>query len=119
MKYSKEIIKGSTKMIILSSLKCKAQYAYEIIGDIERASKSKISFPASTVYSAMKVLESQKLVTQEWEESEGSHLSRKYYQITDEGNQWLEDRIAEWNDYHVNVVNLIEYYGKEGKSASL
>lgn len=115
MKYSKEIIKGSTKMIILYSLLNRKKYPYEIMQEISKNSGGDIVFPASTIYPALNTLEALRLVRFEWIKDSESETQKKYYSITQLGIEWMESREIEWNAYHKHVQNLIRVYKTGGK----
>lgn len=105
MKINKELLKGSTTILILSLLKRKPMYGYEIIKEIELRSSGVFNFKEGTLYPILHTLESNEMVESFWSEGESSR-KRKYYKITDKGNKQLKEKEDEWKLF-TNTVNTI------------
>ncbi|MBO3446128.1 PadR family transcriptional regulator [Clostridium sp. CCUG 7971] len=105
MKINKELLKGSTTILILSLLKRKPMYGYEIIKEIELKSSGVFNFKEGTLYPILHTLESNEMVESFWSEGESSR-KRKYYKITDKGNKQLKEKEDEWKLF-TNTVNTI------------
>lgn len=91
MKVNKELLKGSTVILILSLLERKHMYGYEIIKEIEKHSGGVFAFKEGTLYPILHSLESKGLVESYWTEAEGTRR-RKYYRITDTGKLQLKEK---------------------------
>lgn len=105
MKINKELLKGSTTILILSLLKRKPMYGYEIIKEIELKSSGVFNFKEGTLYPILHTLESNEMVESFWSEGESAR-KRKYYKITDKGNKQLKEKEDEWKLF-TNTVNGI------------
>ena len=105
MKINKELLKGSTTILILSLLKRKPMYGYEIIKEIELRSSGIFNFKEGTLYPILHALESNEMVESFWSEGENSR-KRKYYKITENGNKQLNEKKDEWKLF-TNTVNGI------------
>ncbi|WP_042272217.1 PadR family transcriptional regulator [[Clostridium] dakarense] len=105
MKINKELLKGSTTILILSLLKRKHMYGYEIIKEIELRSSGVFNFKEGTLYPILHTLESNEMVESFWSEGESAR-KRKYYKITDKGNKQLKEKEDEWKLF-TNTVNTI------------
>lgn len=105
MKINKELLKGSTTILILSLLKRKPMYGYEIIKEIELRSSGVFNFKEGTLYPILHTLESNEMVESFWSEGESAR-KRKYYKITDKGNKQLKEKEDEWKLF-TNTVNTI------------
>lgn len=94
MSVNKELMKGSTVILILSLLDQKAMYGYEIAKEIERLSSGLFSMKEGTLYPILHGLESEREVETYWSEAEGR--KRKYYVITQQGRRKLGEKKREW-----------------------
>ncbi|MCR2804112.1 PadR family transcriptional regulator [Paenibacillus soyae] len=105
MKINKELMKGSTVMMILSLLARKDMYGYEMTKEIERTSASVFTLKEGTLYPILHTLESDKLVEAYWQEEGGR--KRKYYRITENGRRQLEEKQQEWSLFRTTVDRVI------------
>ncbi|RIX60172.1 PadR family transcriptional regulator [Paenibacillus nanensis] len=105
MKINKELMKGSTVMLILSLLGRKDMYGYEMTKEIERSSASVFTLKEGTLYPILHTLESEKLVEAYWHEEGGRR--RKYYRITENGRRQLEEKHKEWALFRTTVDRVI------------
>lgn len=105
MKINKELLKGSTTILILSLLKRKPMYGYEIIKEIELRSSGIFNFKEGTLYPILHALENNEMVESFWSEGENSR-KRKYYKITENGNKQLNEKKDEWKLF-TNTINGI------------
>lgn len=88
-----ELRRGTIVLSVLSQLK-EPMYGYNLVSQL---SESGMAVETNTLYPLLRRLESQGLLSSEWDVSEGK--PRKYYVITDEGReiygflrkQWLKN----------------------------
>ena len=106
MKVSKELIKGSTPILVLSLLRRKAMYGYEIIKEIEIKSSGVFNFKEGTLYPILHGFEDNEMVESFWIEGENSR-KRKYYKITDKGIKFLKEREEEWQVFSNTVSKIV------------
>jgi PadR family transcriptional regulator PadR len=106
MKINKELMKGSTTIIILGLLKDKSMYGYEMIKVIEQKSKGIFDFKEGTLYPLLHGLESNGYIESYWQESNEGR-KRKYYRITKAGSNQLEEKKLEWETYKTAVDSCL------------
>ena len=106
MKVNKELLKGSTTILILSLLERKTMYGYEMIKEIEIKSGGVFSFKEGTLYPILHSLEGEGLVEAFWSEEEGAR-KRKYYKITGKGNGQLKEKQEEWKTFRSAVEKVM------------
>jgi len=106
MKVNKELLKGSTTILILSLLERKEMYGYEMIKEIEIKSSGVFSFKEGTLYPILHSLESEGLVEAFWLEGEGTR-KRKYYRITEKGKGQLKEKQEEWKTFRSAVEKVM------------
>lgn len=85
-----EAFKGSIDIMILSVLKKKKSYGYEITKIIKDKSNYEYSIGEGTLYTSLRRLESKKLIKSSWIFEE--ERNRKYYTITEQGSQYLKEK---------------------------
>ncbi|MFF2889703.1 PadR family transcriptional regulator [Paenibacillus sp. NPDC057967] len=105
MKINKELMKGSTVILILSLLGRKDMYGYEMTKEIERSSANVFTFKEGTLYPILHTLEVERMVEAYWNEEGGR--KRKYYRITEEGRRQLEEKHKEWTLFRTTVDRVI------------
>lgn len=107
MRYSKELLKGSTPMLVLSVLKRGDQYGYRIIRELEAASEQAFHTTEGTLYPILHALEKEKLLESYWQEFDGRN--RKYYHLTRKGLRALEEKKEEWESFSHAVAKVLHY----------
>lgn len=105
MKINKELMKGSTVILILSLLDRKDMYGYEMTKEIELKSNGVFALKEGTLYPILHTLEADRMVEAYWSE-EGAR-KRKYYRITDAGRKGLKEKQAEWSLFSGAVNRVI------------
>lgn len=104
MKINKELVKGSSDVLILSVLKHNDLYGYKITRDIQALSNDIFTLGEGTLYPVLHKLEKQKLLTSYWQEVGGRR--RKYYSITIAGKKMLQEKKKEWKVFS-SAVNAV------------
>jgi len=107
MRVSKELVKGSTSLLVLSVIEKKDMYGYQIIRDIELRSEKVFSLNEGTLYPILHSLEKEKFLVSYWEEGESSR-KRKYYRMTDKGRKELSRKREEWRGFSMAVARVAE-----------
>lgn len=97
-KFSKELIKGSTKNLILASLAEGELYGYQIVKEIHRLSGNALDMGEGTVYPTLHSLEKSGLLKSHWVNSENGR-ERKYYKLTRKGRLVLKTAMQEWKEF--------------------
>lgn len=107
MRYSKELLKGSTPTLVLSVLRYKDLYGYKIIRELEIRSENAFEMSEGTLYPILHALEKEKFLESYWMEVDGR--KRKYYHITKKGISELESKKEEWNSFSSNVTKVLSF----------
>ncbi len=94
MKVNKELLKGSTNMLVLSLLEKENMYGYQMIKELSARSNNVFEFQEGTLYPILHNLEEKNFITSYWDNTEVK--KRKYYSITKEGKKHLEEKQKEW-----------------------
>lgn len=111
MKFSSELIKGSTKNIILSVLASEGElYGYQIVKQIKRLSAEALEFGEGSIYPALHSLEKSGLVSSVWVNQENNAPARKYYQLTKKGRRALREGFKEWKSFTSAVDKVYKGY---------
>ena len=87
-----QLKKGVLDVCVLAAIKNEYSYGYKIIKDV----KPFVNLSESTLYTILKRLEEQKMLTVKEAIHEGR--LRKYYRITPTGLKRIEDFIKEWEE---------------------
>ncbi len=107
MKYSKELLKGSTSALVLSVLENKDLYGYRIINELEIRSENAFEMSEGTLYPILHALEKEKYLESYWQEVDGRN--RKYYHITKKGKKELDSKKEEWKSFSTSVNKVLNY----------
>lgn len=104
LKISKELLKGSTSMLVLSLLENENMYGYQMIKELGRKSKELFELKEGTLYPILHALEQKNYITSYWDETGGK--KRKYYSITKDGKKHLKEKKEEWESFS-NGINQV------------
>ena len=96
---SKQLIAASTKPLILTILDKNESYGYDIIQKVNELSGGELEWSDGMLYPVLYKMDQDGLVQTRWEMSDnGRH--RKYYSLTEKGEQALEAQKEEWVSVH-------------------
>lgn len=98
--YITELRRGSLTMAILLSLR-EPHYGYALLQTMQGIG---IHIEANTLYPLLRRLEEQELLTSTWDVSE--KRPRKYYVISDKGEQVLAVLLAEWKRMQLGIDSI-------------
>ena len=101
----KELLKGSTPMLVLSVLMDGPSYGYEIAKRIEERSAGVLEGKEGTLYPLLHQLE-----MKGWLDSHKEHVSgrmRKYYRVTQKGKKVFAKLVGEWESFSNAVDRTI------------
>ena len=85
-----QLKRGLLVVLVLSAIKNQDSYGYKIIKDL----KPCLEMSESTLYTILKRLEENKMLTVRTQEHDGR--IRKYYHITDRGRERIQEFKSEW-----------------------
>ncbi len=110
--FNRELVKGSTSLLLLQLLEERDMYGYELVKELEKRSGNELSVKEGTLYPALHKLEKQEYIEFYWQQQEKGP-ARKYYRITEAGKEMLLEKTREWNDF-VSVINKVMGRKKHG-----
>lgn len=105
MSINKNLITGSTTMLILKLLDSRDMYGYQMIEELAKKSDDTFSLKAGTLYPLLHNLEDQGMLNS-YEKNADSGRVRKYYSITKKGRGMLKEKEEEWRSY-VSAINQV------------
>ena len=100
-KWKSKILRGTLEYCVLLLLRQTPRYGYEILQELN--AYPFISSTESTIYPLLRRLEKEGYLHSFWRDSAEGLPPRKYYSLTDEGQQYLNILSKEWN----NLSNII------------
>lgn len=106
MKINRELMKGSTSILILTLLEKEDMYGYRITQELKNRSNNIFDMKEGTLYPTLHSLEKDGAVESYWLESE-EERKRKYYRITDTGTKLLRQKQKEWHFFMSTMNNII------------
>ncbi len=102
----RDLMKGSTALLVLSLLSDGEKYGYQMIGELKKQSDGMFDMKEGTLYPVLHALENDGAVESVWRDSaEGRR--RKYYRITKKGGKLLAEKREEWTSYAQAVGKVI------------
>lgn len=101
-----DLIRGHIDTIILNILQEGDKYGYEICNEVEARSNGTYELKQPTLYSCLKRLESQGLISSYWEDSDIGGR-RHYYKLTDEGKKAYEKNQEDWKRSRIIIDSLL------------
>ena len=105
MKISRELLKGSTDMLVLSLIENENMYGYQMIKRLSEKSQNVFELQEGTLYPILHNLERKNYITSYWDNT--GTKKRKYYSITNEGKKHLKDKKQEWRTFNSGVNQVI------------
>lgn len=102
---SSDVIRGYTDTMILYLLLDRPSYGYEISKNIKDLTEGRYAIKETTLYSAFTRLERNGLISSFYNDNEGKR--RTYYQISDSGRQFYNERCEEWELTKIVVEKFI------------
>ena len=103
--HAPELLRGSTDCLLLSLIRERPRYGYQLIREMRERSGGYFRFKEGTLYPALHRLEADGLIEGSWEQLPNGQ-ERRYYRISPRGETVLLDKIAAWRDF-ANAVDLV------------
>ena len=112
--------KGVLEILVLKLLENSEKYGYQLITELREKSGELFSLKEGTLYPILYRLEEEGLVTSKWSVPQGKELSKKYYRISDTGQQTLQDAVVLWQHFsgNVNLILGVKEHGTKEVSES-
>lgn len=105
---------GTTELLVLSLLKEKDMYVYEIVKAIEKMTDSLLEISQNTVYTATYKLVSEGKIS-EYTEIVGRKRTRVYYHLEPDGIDYLEELDFTYHRHTKGVNMLLEKLNNKEK----
>lgn len=106
MKADKNLLSGSTTLLVLSLLATGDKYGYEMIAELDARSNHTFTLKEGTLYPILHGLEKDGAVKSYTRETD-SNRTRKYYHITRKGLRLLEEQKREWTEFSEKVNAIL------------
>jgi DNA-binding PadR family transcriptional regulator len=100
-----EQLKGHLDLLLLQILDGAPAYGYQIVCALRDRSEGTFDLPEGTVYPALHRLESQGLLTSDWDTS--GPRRRRMYQVTAAGHAALQTQRLEWTRFVRGVRGVL------------
>lgn len=104
-----DLIRGNIDTIILKTMLDGDKYGLDIIKEVELRSNGTYELKQPTLYSCLKRLENQELISSYWLDSDIGGR-RHYYKLTDKGREEYEKKQEEWSKSKFIIDNLLSNY---------
>lgn len=109
-----EWLRGVLELCVLRAVADGPTYGYQISARLERGGLGKVR--GGTLYPLLKRFESKGWVDVEWRPGEGGP-GRKYYVLTVEGSQRLQQMSAQWVEFTATTTALLQEAEAAGPGA--
>jgi DNA-binding PadR family transcriptional regulator len=107
MTTNKNLLTGSTAMLLLKLLEGKDMYGYEMIEELDKRSNNVFSLKAGTLYPLLHSLENKELINSYIKDADSLRV-RKYYSITNKGKEMLKEKKEEWTNYSIAINQVMQ-----------
>jgi len=104
--YVYQSLRGVVEPLLLFIIGELPIHGYEIARELERRSEGYFDLTASTLYSALRRLESRGLVSSSWQQI--SKQKRRCYELTEKGRQILAEELAQWQKFFGATERVID-----------
>lgn len=101
-----DLIRGNIDTIILKTMLDGDKYGLDIIKEVEQRSNGTYELKQPTLYSCLKRLENQELISSYWLDSDIGG-KRHYYKLTEKGHDQLTKKQEEWSRSKFIIDNLL------------
>ena len=106
MAINKELMKGSTSILVLSLLSQDDMYGYQITQKLKEETNCVFEMKEGTLYPLLHGLENERAIESYWKDADNGKR-RKYYHITNQGKQLLENKKLEWHLFSQSVNKVV------------
>ena len=106
MAINKELMKGSTSILVLSLLSQDDMYGYQITQKLKEETNCVFEMKEGTLYPLLHGLENERAIESYWKDADNGKR-RKYYHITNQGKQLLKDKKLEWHLFSQSVNKVV------------
>ena len=107
-----DLIRGNIDTIILKTLLDGDKYGLDIIKEVETRSNGTYELKQPTLYSCLKRLENQELISSYWLDSDIGGR-RHYYKLSEKGRETLQKKQEEWMKSKFIIDNLLSNFNSD------
>jgi PadR family transcriptional regulator, regulatory protein PadR len=97
-RYIDQLLRGVVEPLTLHIISELPSHGYQIAKEIEKRSAGYLCLTASTIYTVLRRLEEDGLVSSTWH-TVSAAPRRRYYQLTDDGRRILREKLLEWERF--------------------
>ncbi|WLD94295.1 PadR family transcriptional regulator [Alkalihalobacillus sp. AL-G] len=108
MEINKEVLKGHIDTLILSLLHTRDMYGYELAKFVREKSEGQFELKEGTLYLSLKRLEKNKWISSYWGDEQGPGGRRKYYKLTELGEEGFVIKRLEWKFVKEVIDSFVE-----------
>lgn len=105
MELDKNLIGGSTRLLLLSLLSESDRYGYDIIRTLAERSQNVFAFKEGTLYPVLHKLEAEGYIRSYEKVVDGRR--RRYYSITEQGKKQLIEERQQWTTFSTAVAHIL------------
>lgn len=109
-RYEQQMKKGVLDMLIMKLLEQQEKYGYQLIQELKQKSRGTLTLKEGTLYPALYRLEEEGWIQSRWSEANAKEAAKKYYRLTAEGKQTLEEMFLIWKDFSCSVEEIMHEY---------
>lgn len=102
-KWESQVKKGILSLVVLNILSKGEFYGYELVEEIRKYTR--IDVAEGTLYPLLIRLKEDNMVSSKWVEQE-SGIPRKYYMLTSDGIENLEEMRKYWEDLSTSIIKI-------------
>lgn len=111
-RFSTELVRSCTDLVILSLLRERAMYGYQILVTLVDRGSGEFEFKQGTLYPLLYRLEREGLIRGVWEEPP-TGKKRKVYSLTAEGGKVQRSRSEEWARFTSAIDSILKDCNQE------
>ncbi|MDG2123268.1 MAG: helix-turn-helix transcriptional regulator [Verrucomicrobiales bacterium] len=105
-RFSTELVRSSTDLVILTLLLARPMYGYEILVTLADRGNGEFRFKQGTLYPLLYRLEREGWIRAKWE-TPPTGKKRKVYTLTADGKKAQRSRSAEWQRFTAAVDSIL------------
>lgn len=109
-KWDSQLRKGTLELVVLASLKDRRVYGLELLKSLQQFPTMKLT--EGTLYPLLDRLKREGLIDAEWHQ-EGDSRPRKYFQLSDAGQEKYTQLTQRWRQSVVDIEFLLDHPGPE------
>ncbi len=107
-KYERQMKKGVLDLLVLKLLEEEPKYGYQLIQELKERSEETFLLKDGTLYPVLYRLEDEKFIESRWSSAEGKQVSRKYYEITEQGKKGLSEIYQTWKQISHGIERIMQ-----------